>query len=131
MILVDTPIWIDHLHETDAGLSALLDDGRACAHPMIIGELATGSIRGRSEFLGLVGDLPGVEVAGHDEVMAFVEGRALYGRGLSLVDAHLLASVVITPETALWTRDRRLRAVAEELGIAASIHDAERPRPSK
>jgi predicted nucleic acid-binding protein len=58
MILVDTPVWIDHLHHADATLSALLNEAQVCMQPMIIGELALGSLRDRSTVLGLLADLP-------------------------------------------------------------------------
>ena len=63
MILVDTSIWIDHLHGTESRLVALLEDAEVCVHPMIIGELALGSLRDRSVVLALLGDLPGISVA--------------------------------------------------------------------
>jgi predicted nucleic acid-binding protein len=47
-----------------------------------------------------------------------VEARGLHGRGLSLVDAHLLASARLTPEAKIWTRDKRLATVATELSLA-------------
>ena len=63
MILVDTSIWIDHLHRSDAALSGLLNEAQVCTHPMIIGELALGSLRDRQTILGLLSDLPSTAVA--------------------------------------------------------------------
>lgn len=74
MILVDTSIWIDHLHS---------------AHAV------------------------------HHEVLQLVQRRRLFGHGLSLVSAHLLA-VQLSSGPVLWTRDKRLRETAERLGVAAS-----------
>jgi hypothetical protein len=42
----------------------------------------------------------------------------LFGRGVGYVDAHLLAAVRLTAGAKLWTNDRRLQGVAEELGLA-------------
>lgn len=117
MILVDTSIWVDHLHRSEPGLVALLDRSFVVQHPMVIGELALGTLRDRSTFLGYLGDLAGLPVATHEEVLAFVDANQLHGRGLSLVDAHLLASVRLAPEVRLWTRDKRLRAASRELGV--------------
>jgi predicted nucleic acid-binding protein len=117
MILVDTSIWIDHLRATEAGLVALLEEAEVCAHPMIIGELALGSLQDRSTILSLLADLPGVPVATHAEVLTFLEFHTFYGTGLSLVDAHLLAALRIAGTTELWTRDRRLQSAAERLGV--------------
>ena len=44
----------------------------------------------------------------------------LHGIGIGWVDAHLIAATLITPETRLWTRDKRLRAAADRLGVAAA-----------
>ena len=120
MILVDTSIWIDHLHTVESPLSRLLEDAEVCVHPMIIGELALGSLRDRSLIISLLNDLPSVPVASHDEVLLLTESHALYGAGLSLVDAHLLAALRLSSITKLLTRDRRLKAAAERLGVVAS-----------
>ena len=120
MILVDTSIWIDHLHRTESRLVALLEDAEVCVHPMIIGELALGSLRDRSGVLALLGDLPGISVATHAEVLQLIESHALYGTGLSMVDAHLLAALRLSPAAKLWTRDNRLQSAAKRLGVAAN-----------
>ena len=41
------------------------------------------------------------------------------GRGIGYVDAHLLAAARLAG-AALWTRDKRLHAIAVELGVAQS-----------
>lgn len=119
MILVDTNVWIDHFHQPEPKLVHLLVDGRVVVHPMIIGELALGSIRNRAEVLRLLQGIPTLSMVTPQEFLSFLESRNLMSRGLSYVDVHLLASVLIASETQLWTRDRRLRQAAEELGIAA------------
>ena len=121
MILVDTSIWIDHLHRSDAALSTLLNESQVCIHPMIIGELALGSLQDRSTVLGLLSDLPSAPVATHADVLLLVDAHALYGSGLSLVDAHLLAAARLSSADRLWTRDRRLRVAADQLGVAADV----------
>jgi predicted nucleic acid-binding protein len=120
MILVDTSIWIDHLHRTEPDLVALLEEAEVCLHPMIIGELALGSLQHRSAILSMLADLPAVPVATHAEVLQLVESNALYGIGLSLVDAHLLAALRLSEATKLWTCDRRLHSAARQLGVAAT-----------
>jgi predicted nucleic acid-binding protein len=119
VILVDTCVWIDHLRRVDPALTDLLEQSDVCTHPMVIGELALGSLRRRAEVLELVQTLPRVMPAGHDEVLLLVEREGLVGAGLSLVDVHLLATVRINPGVALWTRDKRLRSAATNLGAAA------------
>ena len=56
-------------------------------------------------------------LATDDEVLGLVERRSLVGRGIGWVDAHLLASTLLSPGVRLETRDRRLSEVAGSLGI--------------
>ena len=123
MILVDTAIWIDHLHRAEPRLVSLLQDAGVCIHPMVVGELALGSLRNRSEVLSLLAHLPEVPSATHHEVVDFVEVHRLHGVGLSLVDAHLLAALRLSETARLWTRVRRLRRAAERLGVLAERLD--------
>jgi predicted nucleic acid-binding protein len=112
LILVDTSIWVDHLRRGDAGLAALLDEGRVLVHPFVIGEIACGTLSERTLTLDLLKNLQAAILAEHHEVLAFVEQHRLYGKGIGYVDAHLLASVALMPGALLWTRDRRLHATA-------------------
>lgn len=123
MILVDTSVWIDHLRHEQPRLVHMLDEVDVCVHPMIIAELAMGTLADRGTILELLSKLPSTAVASHRQVLHLVETRSLYGRGLSVVDAHLLASSLITPDVSLWTRDRRLRGAAEGLEVAADVPD--------
>jgi predicted nucleic acid-binding protein len=54
----------------------------------------------------------------HEEVLDFIERDALHGRGIGYVDAHLLASARLTAGALLWTRDGRLREVAQQFRLA-------------
>jgi predicted nucleic acid-binding protein len=119
VILADTSIWIDHLRGGDRRLSALLEEGGILGHPFVLGELALGGLRGRDVVIDSLEGLPQAQVASHDEVMSMIASRRLWGRGIGLIDAHLLAATALTPEAKLWTRDRGLDAVARELGLAA------------
>jgi hypothetical protein len=67
--------------------------------------------------LALLKNLPRAAAATDDEVLFFVERRTLMGRGLGYVDVHLLASVALHGTARLWTRDKRLRAAADSLGL--------------
>jgi predicted nucleic acid-binding protein len=121
LILADTSIWIDHLRLGDEQLRKHLNDGIIAIHPFIIAELALGSLQERVKTLALLDRLPQVRVAQMNEVRLAIEARRLYNRGIGLVDAHLIASVFINPPTLLWTRDKQLRNLAEDLGIHASL----------
>jgi predicted nucleic acid-binding protein len=121
VILVDTSVWVDHLRRGDPQLVDLLERFQVVMHPFVVGELACGSLSERETVLELLQDLPPAVVAEGDEVLAFIEGHTLHGRGLGYVDVHLLASVLLTEGTSLWTRDKRLHSVARTLGVA--FHD--------
>ncbi len=122
MILVDTSVWIDHLRVDNAVLKRLLSAGHVLTHPFVIGELALGEMRQREIILAALSDLPRAEPATDAEVLAFINREALFGRGIGYVDVHLLAAVRLTAGAELWTRDGRLRRVAEELGLAITPH---------
>lgn len=118
MILVDTSVWVDHLRTGSKGLAALLDAGTVLTHPFVVGELALGNLRQRETILDALSGLPFASVATDAEVLRFIERHALFGRGIGYVDAHLLAAVRLTAGAALWTNDKRLRSVADHLGLA-------------
>lgn len=118
MILVDTSIWIDHLRVGDPKLAALLQDGHVLAHPWVIGELALGQLSDRSEILRLLHNLPHAQTATDAEVLNLVDNRHLFGLGIGYIDAHLLAATLLTAGAGLWTRDKRLAAIAAQLGLA-------------
>ena len=120
MILVDTSVWVDHLRVGSERLIALLNGGEVLGHPFVMGELALGNLRGRDVFLSALGALPQVVVASDDEVLHLIDRQTLLGRGIGYVDAHLLAAARLTG-TRLWTRDRRLQAVATQSGLAAAL----------
>lgn len=121
MILVDTSVWIDHLRSGDEQLRKHLNKGTVAIHPFIIAELALGSLQERGKTLALLDLLPKVRVAQLNEVRLAIEARSLHSRGMGFVDAHLIASIYINPSTLLWTRDKQLRKVAEDLGIHANL----------
>jgi predicted nucleic acid-binding protein len=121
LILADTSVWIDHLRSGSKELSRHLDQGQIVIHPFVVAELALGSLKDRTQTLALLDLLPKVRVARTSELRLMIEARRLYNLGIGLTDAHLIASVFIDAPTLLWTRDKRLRKVADGLGIHASL----------
>ena len=121
MILVDTSVWIDHLRQGDIALVNLLNTGRVLAHPFIIGELALGNLQQRDAILATLSNIPRAKIATDEEVLALINQSKLYGLGIGYVDAHLLASVRLTPSTLLWTRDKSLSKAAKQLGLLAAM----------
>jgi predicted nucleic acid-binding protein len=120
MVLVDTSIWIRFLadrapwtHE----LSKLLSFDEVAAHELVTGELLVGDRGGRHELLAAYDRIYRAPTVPHREVIEFVRGRKLNGRGVGWIDVHLLASALVS-RVRLWTADSRLHAVASELGVA-------------
>jgi predicted nucleic acid-binding protein len=121
VILADTSVWVEHLRKRGSVLAGFLDRGEVSTHSFVIGELALGNLRQRTQLLSLLVDLPRVSLASDDEVLAFIERHRLAGAGIGYVDAHLLAGAALTPDTRLLTLDRHLAAVAERLDLSARL----------
>ena len=120
-VLVDTNIWIDHLRNSEPVLVDLLERDQVCVHQSVITELALGNLKNRSIVLKAVERLMIVRNVDDKGVRHLVEERRLWGRGLSAVDVALLASALVTPGVALWTRDKRLRQAARDVGVLADL----------
>jgi predicted nucleic acid-binding protein len=116
VILADTSVWVDHLRHGNAVLARRLEDGVIAAHPFVLGELACGHIRRRSELLDLIDDLPSLPQTSHAEAMHLLHARALMGRGLGWIDVHLLAACIVGG-CSLWTLDRALATAAQRMGL--------------
>ena len=117
MILVDTSVWVDHFRNGNTKLVELLDRNAVVMHPFVVGEIACGNLADRASTLELLQQLPAAPVAEPDEILGYIARHRLHGKGIGYVDVHLLASAAIGI-TQLWTRDRRLLAVACDLGRA-------------
>ena len=117
MILVDTSVWIKHFREGNDQLAKYLDRGQVLCHPFIVGELACGNLRNRDEILEMLTALPAAQVAEHIEVLHLVSSHGLSGHEIGWIDAHLLASTLLTGCT-LWTYDGPLAEAARNLKIS-------------
>ena len=111
MILVDTSVWIEHLHSGSIELGELLNEGGVACHPFIIGELACGNLKNRDEIISLLKELPLATCAEDDEVIRFINDHKLMGKGLGYIDIHLLMSAMLT-RIPLWTMDKRLHQIS-------------------
>ncbi len=116
MILVDTSVWIAHFRKGGTGLTALLTEALVSVHAFVIGELACGGLRNRVRILSDLESLPAADFATHEEVMRLVEERRLWGFGIGWIDAHLLASALLS-KCQLWTLDKQLARAATPAGV--------------
>ncbi len=121
MVLVDTSIWVDYIRFGDEQLAQLLRQDRVLMHDMVLGEIACGSLQQRADRLDVLGDLPRIDSAEHNEVMGFIDKNQLFGCGIGYVDNHLLAAVKLHAGFKLWSRDKRLAAAAQRLGVAFGV----------
>jgi predicted nucleic acid-binding protein len=118
-VLVDTSVWVSHFRSANPALRTLLDHDRALGHPLVVLELACGTPPApRKRTLDDLKMLRQANVATTDEVLALIENERLYDAGWGAVDVALLASVLLTPDSRLWTADRNLDALATRLGVA-------------
>jgi predicted nucleic acid-binding protein len=119
VILADSSVWIDHIRKPVTPLTSLLAEGRLVMHPFVSGEIALGSIARRDQVLEVLTSLEQLEPVSPDALLDFIEEADLAAQGIGYVDAHLLAATR-RAQAELWTRDKRLAAQAERLGLAYS-----------
>ena len=120
IVLVDTSVWIRFLSDRDpfaTELDALLSRDEVSGHDLVYGELLIGDKGGRKPLLADYEQMHQAPVVPHRDVVEFVRDRRLHGRGIGWIDAHLLASALVS-RLKLWTTDPALESVAKELGIA-------------
>lgn len=118
MILVDTSVWVDHLRQGEGELARMLESGLVLCHPFVTGEIACGHLPNRAEVLYALEKLPQAPTASHGDALLFLDRHGLAGRGIGWIDVHLLAATALTGDGYFWTRDKRLAAVAADLGFA-------------
>jgi predicted nucleic acid-binding protein len=117
VILADTSVWIEHFRSPNRALGELLEQDQVLVHPFVIGEIACGHFRNRAEIISLMQAMPAAPRADDGEILLLTEQRRFRGRGIGLIDIHLLASCLMAP-CLVWTADKRLKMVADELAVA-------------
>ncbi len=117
MVIVDTSVWIDFLRKGNKTLQALLQNAEVAIHPLIIGELACGSLKDRRAFISLLQDLPQCLECSNSEVLLFIEKNNLYSKGVGITDMQILSSTIIS-NYKLWTNDKRLKSISAQFNCA-------------
>lgn len=118
MILPDTVIWIDHIRKKDEQLAKLLRADRVLLHPFVLGEIALGSMTRYDALIDALTTLKPAPAASDEDVRFMIKRHRIMGTGIGYVDAHILASTILTPGASIWTRDKRLYTVAQRIGVA-------------
>lgn len=116
-VLVDTPVWIDHLRRDDATLRRLLAAGVVYLATPILGELIAGNLPNRQRTVADLRLIPRLAEPRSDEMLDWIETRSLGGKGLSWVDCLLLA-IAEQNGAAIYTHDRVLARQASFLKLA-------------
>jgi predicted nucleic acid-binding protein len=120
VIIVDTSAWVDHFRYNDPEISALILQGEIALHPYVFGELLLGGFPTAGEAAAQMHVLMQPPVASTREAAAFITWAKLDGTGIGYVDCHLLISAKLNLNGCILTRDKKLQAQAERLGVAYS-----------
>ncbi len=116
MVLADTSVWTGHWRKNDVAFAKLLRTAAVLTHPFVVGELACGNLKERAVILKSLEELPRVATATHVEALRLIERRNLWGRGIGWMDAHFLASALLS-NCMFWTLDERLDQAAAISGV--------------
>ena len=112
-ILVDTSVWIDHLHKKDPVLITHLQNSEVLLHPFIIGELSLGTIKNKNNFMRELSHLTLITEATHNEVIFFAQKHSSEGSGIGWIDVHLLASAALS-NAHIYTKDKNFQKIADK-----------------
>ena len=115
-MLVDTSVWINHFRRHDSAFARLLEAAAVLMHPFVLGELACGNFKNRDGVLSSLRQLPTAVSATHEETLQLIDRHKLWGRGIGWIDAHLLASALLS-HCRFWTLDERLAQAANDVGV--------------
>ena len=111
--LVDTSVWIDHLHKPEKQLSKLLDSPECLVlHPFVRGELSLSKSEKSKQLLSELRWFADLSIATQSEVLDTVIQFNLAGTGLGWVDCHLFTSCKLEG-IKLLTNDKTLKKLVE------------------
>ena len=118
-MLADSSVWVAHFRKSNRLLQSLLATDQVLCHPLILLELACGTPPApRERTLGDLKMLQQSVVATTEEMLELVEREQLEDFCCGAVDMSLLASVLLTSDTLLWTVDKNLDALSTRMGVA-------------
>jgi predicted nucleic acid-binding protein len=118
-VLADSSVWVAHFRKSNGLLQSLLATDQVLCHPLIVLELACGTPPApRERTLGDLKKLQQSVIATTEETLELLERVQLQDLGCGAVDVSLLASVLLTPDTLLWTVDKHLNDLATRMSVA-------------
>lgn len=116
-ILADTNIWCKYFRYGNPLLSKIIEHDSLVIHPTVIGELSVGNLANREQLITDLHAFTMLRSASNEETHYMLREHQLWGHGIQWNDLLILASVVASPGTLLWTNDRRLAAIAEKFSV--------------
>jgi predicted nucleic acid-binding protein len=117
-VLADSSVWVAHFRKSNRLLQSLLATDQVLCHPLIVLELACGTPPApRERTLGDLKKLQQSVVATTEETLELIKREQLHDLGCGAVDLSLLASVLLTSDTLLWTIDKNLDALSTRMGV--------------
>jgi predicted nucleic acid-binding protein len=120
-VLADSSVWVAHFRKSNGMLQSLLATDQMLSHPLIVLEIACGTPPApRERTLGDLKKLRQSVIATTEETLELIERERLQDLGCGAVDMSLLASVLLTPNTLLWTVDKNLDVLAARFEVAFS-----------
>lgn len=116
-ILADTNIWCHYFRYGEPTLTSLIEYDFLAIHPLVIGELSMGTLPKRQQTIKDLHAFPRLRPTSYKEIHVLLEEHTLWGKGHQWNDLAILASVLTTPGTLLWTKDKRLAETANILSV--------------
>lgn len=116
-VLADSNIWCRYFREGQPVLSSLIEYDFLSVHPLVIGELSVGNLPTRKQALFDLHAFPNIRAASFLETHHLIEEHKLWGKGLQWNDLAILASVIASADTLLWTEDKRLAETAAGFSV--------------
>lgn len=117
-ILADTNIWCKYFRYGNSTLTKIIEHDFLAMHPLVIGELAVGNLKDREQTIHDLGSFQQVKPATDEETHFLLREHGLWGKGIQWNDLLILASVIASPGTLLWTNDKRLAEIAQRFSVS-------------
>lgn len=120
-VIIDTCVWVEHVHHEVDAVRRLCDERRARVHPDVLGEVLLGCGAERALLATRLRYLDAVPRLGHAELESLIELHGIACKRIGWVDAGLLCTALVSPgQTTVLTFDKRLLREALRLGVAFS-----------
>lgn len=113
-ILIDTSVWINHLKEPVVELNDLLNNHSLIVmHPFVLQELLLSNSKKSEVLCRELSLFPFINIVSSSEIENFLLEYPVRGKGLGLIDLHLLYSAW-KDKIRLLTHDKKLMKVYKE-----------------